>query len=93
MDLFYDSMAPLVVMPWLAAVPALVFGLLWRRNGGALVAAAAVLWALYGAYEGGMYLRILCGGECNIRVDLLMIYPLLAALSLLAAWRGLRGRW
>jgi hypothetical protein len=29
-----------------------------------------------------MKLRLLCPGECNIRVDLLLIYTLLAALSL-----------
>jgi hypothetical protein len=29
-----------------------------------------------------MKFRLLCAGECNIRVDLLLIYALLAALSL-----------
>lgn len=37
----------------------------------------AALWFLYGIYEGLMYARILCTGECNIRVDLLLIYPIL----------------
>jgi hypothetical protein len=31
-----------------------------------------------------MKLRILCSGECNIRVDLLLLYPGLALVSVLA---------
>jgi hypothetical protein len=37
--------------------------------------------------------RLLCGGECNIRVDLLLIYPVLAVLSLVAAIVALRAVW
>ena len=40
-----------------------------------------------------MYLRILCSGECNIRIDLLLIYPMLLMLSVLALlmfWRRRR---
>jgi hypothetical protein len=40
------------------------------------------LWILYDIYEYVMYTRILCSGECDIRVDLLLIYPLLVGLSL-----------
>jgi hypothetical protein len=29
-----------------------------------------------------MYARILCSGECNIRVDLLLVCPLLLGISL-----------
>jgi hypothetical protein len=39
-----------------------------------------------------MKLRWLCSGECNIRVDLLVLYPLLLLVSLIALRRGLRGR-
>ena len=42
-----------------------------------IVAVAAGLWLLYGIYESLVYARILCSGECNIRVDLLLIYPIL----------------
>jgi hypothetical protein len=31
-----------------------------------------------------MKLRILCSGECDIRIDLLAFYPFLAVLSLIA---------
>ena len=44
-----------------------------------------VLWVLYSIYEYLMYTRVLCTGECNIRIDLLLIYPLLIASSLAAS--------
>jgi hypothetical protein len=31
-----------------------------------------------------MKLRVLCSGECNIRVDLVVIYPVLFVISLVA---------
>lgn len=46
--------------------------------------ATGILWVLYSVYEYLMYTRVLCTGECNIRVDLLLIYPLLITLSLLS---------
>ena len=36
-----------------------------------------VIWLSYSVYEFLMYKRVLCSGECNIRVDLLLIYPIL----------------
>lgn len=93
MDMIYMTMAVLVISPWLAALPALIFfGLYgWTRRRTALF--AGILWMAYGLYEAGMYLRLLCSGECNIRIDLLVIYPLLAAITLVAlALVLLRGR-
>ena len=46
--------------------------------------ATGILWIVYSIYEYGMYLRILCSGECNIRIDLLVIYPLLIGLSVVS---------
>ncbi len=43
-----------------------------------------LLWVAYSIYEYLIYLRILCTGECNIRIDLLIIYPLLIVASLVA---------
>jgi len=37
-----------------------------------------------------MHRRWLCSGECNIRVDLLLLYPLLILLSLAAAVLAVR---
>jgi hypothetical protein len=54
------------------------------------------MWLLYACYEYGMKMRWLCSGECNIRIDLLVIYPVLllaSATAVLAARAGfVRGR-
>jgi hypothetical protein len=39
-----------------------------------------------------MRLRWLCTGECNIRVDLLLIYPVLALLSVIGIVSAARGQ-
>ncbi len=59
--------------------------------------ALAALWLAYSGYEYLMFRRVLCSGECNIRIDLLALYPLLAAATLgvlgalaLDAWRDRR---
>ena len=44
-----------------------------RRAFGALL----VAWLGYALYEVLMVRRVLCSGECNIRVDLLLIHPAL----------------
>ena len=80
----YRLMAGLIEAPWLAAVPGAVFLGLWAGSRRRLVLAAAVAWLAYLPYEYGMKLRILCSGECNIRVDLLVLYPVLLVLSILA---------
>jgi hypothetical protein len=73
-----------ITQPLLALVPALVFLALWGLSRRHLALVAALAWAAYVPYELGMKLRILCSGECNIRVDLLLIYPALVVLSLAA---------
>lgn len=66
----------------IAAAVALFLGALWttRRTPGALL--AAIFWLLYAPYEYLVYARVLCSGECNIRVDLLLFWPLLAIVTL-----------
>lgn len=95
LDPLYHAMAYLIAMPFLAIVPAVLSALLYRVRKQKLLLITALAWLGYGIYETGMYLRILCGGECNIRVDLLVIYPLLAGLTLVAlarlGWRIARG--
>jgi hypothetical protein len=46
---------------------------------------AAVAWLLYGVYEIGIRHHVFCSGDCSIRLDLVLIYPLLAALSAIAS--------
>ena len=75
-----------------AAIGSVLLGLgLWLRR--RVASGVGVLWLLYAVYELGMKRRWLCSGECNIRIDLLLIYPVLvigllaAAVSLLRAAR------
>jgi hypothetical protein len=54
--------------------------------------AVGFAWALYAVYETGMHQRWLCTGECNIRVDLLLILPVLLLMSAGAVWSLARAR-
>jgi hypothetical protein len=77
----YRTMAVLIQQPLLAAVPGGLFLVLFAGSRKRLVLIAAAAWLLYVPYEYAMKLRILCSGECNIRVDLLILYPALLLLS------------
>ena len=76
--------AVFILAPVAAILPAAFF--LWvfikHKRKSALI--AGLSWLVYLAYEYLMKLRILCSGECNIRIDLLLIYPFLLAVSLIA---------
>jgi hypothetical protein len=89
-----QAMVILIEWPWLALAPAAVLLAVWRLARSRLALAAAVLWALYAGYEYMMHFRVLCTGECNIRLDLILLYPLLLVLTLGAlahgAWRRTR---
>jgi hypothetical protein len=65
----------------------------FRLSRNAALAVAAGLWLLYVAYEYLMYRRVLCSGDCNIRADLLVIYPALLSVTLAALGRALWSRW
>jgi hypothetical protein len=71
----------LISSPPLALVPAAGFLLAWYATRVRLTLSAGLCWLLYAGYEQMMKWRILCSGECNIRIDLLGIYPLLLLLS------------
>ena len=74
-----------IAYPWLAALVGLLLGAIgWGRRRWGVVAVGAI-WALYALYETGMQQRWLCTGECNIRIDLLLIYPALLLLTVIAA--------
>lgn len=66
-------LAPIITALFVAGAIAAVW--LGTRRSGPLYLAAS--WLAYAIYEYLMYVRVLCTGECNIRVDLLLIYPLL----------------
>lgn len=77
--------------PWLVLLPCLVLGALYWLSQKSLARTAALAWLVYGVYEYGMLTRRLCTGECNIRIDLLLIYPALILLSIAALVSAARG--
>jgi hypothetical protein len=79
---FLRGMAILIEYPWLALVPVALFFCLHSVFKARLMLVTAIAWLAYVPYEYGMKFRLLCSGECNIRVDLLLIYILLAVVSL-----------
>ncbi|HEX7337135.1 MAG TPA: hypothetical protein VF252_08005 [Gemmatimonadales bacterium] len=84
-------MAIFIQYPWLAAVVGGTLLWLGRETGRRAAVAAGITWLLYALYETGMKLRWLCTGECNIRVDLLLAYPVLLVLTGVGVISLLRG--
>lgn len=80
----FRGMGYMIAQPLIAVVPLVVLLGLYFLSVRRFVLVVAGLWAGYVPYEYAMKLRILCSGECNIRVDLLLIYPVLAVSSLVA---------
>ena len=89
---FLSIMAIFIQYPWLAALIGVFLTGLGRSRGRRTAMVVGVTWLLYAAYETAMRLRWLCSGECNIRVDLLLIYPLLLAASVVGIVSLLRAR-
>ena len=91
-NLILLPLAGFITWPWATLIPAalLALGFYWRPRG--LAGIAAGLWIAYGVYEWLMKARVLCSGECNIRVDLLLIMPALWIVTIVAAVQLLRGR-
>jgi formate hydrogenlyase subunit 3/multisubunit Na+/H+ antiporter MnhD subunit len=81
-----------ILHPWLAAAVGVLLVGLGRSRGRRTAIVVGVIWLLYAAYETAMRLRWLCSGECNIRVDLLLIYPLLLAITVVGIVSLLRAR-
>lgn len=78
------TIAMLIIFPFGATIVGAMFLWMFYKLKVKTCAFTGVLWILYSVYEYLMYARILCTGECNIRIDLLMIYPLLLFLSVLS---------
>ncbi len=83
-------LAYLTVFPCAALIIAGVFAYVYMRRKTISAVVASILWALYAGYEYLMYTRVLCTGECNIRIDLLLLYPVLLFVSLLAVICAIR---
>ena len=67
--------------PGLILIPIALFAIIALMLPVRFAFLTAFLWIAYGIYESLMYARILCSGDCNIRMDLLIIYPVLLLLS------------
>lgn len=78
---FFRAMAVLVEYPFLALAPAVLFFALFWISKVRLTSITATLWLAYLVYEYAIKARLLCSGDCNIRVDLLAMYPVLIAAS------------
>lgn len=76
----------------MALIPAALFAAFARWSRQRLAWMAAGAWSVYTIYELLMKQRVLCSGECNIRVDLLLVYPVLALLSMVALVAGFARR-
>jgi hypothetical protein len=70
--------------PWLVLLPVALFFYIGIAAKSRFATATAIFWLIYGMYEWLMYARVLCSGDCNPRLDLVFIYPVLLLLSLAA---------
>ena len=70
--------------PWLALIPIAIFFVMGAKVRSRFVTGIALLWLIYGVYELLMKLRVLCSGDCDTRMDLLVIYPILLLASVVA---------
>lgn len=85
--MFYEIFAVFVAVPWLAIIPAAILYWVFSRFRFRVALYASLLWLAYMIYELAIWFKILCEEDCNIRVDLLVIYPVLAVISLLVLVR------
>ncbi len=74
-------MLTLIGLPLLAVLFGLLIVACLTLAHSHLLLATGTLWIAYEVYEDLMQIRVLCNGECNIRVDSLLIYPILSALT------------
>jgi hypothetical protein len=63
-------------------IVAICFAIGWFHTRGVTPVIAAALWLAYPPYE--YWYQSRCTGECNIRVDLVLIAPVLLVVSILA---------
>ncbi len=77
-------LAILILHPYIALLPTIIFGLVYLKLHKKLIGITTIIWLLYFIYETLNLLRITCSGDCGIRADLLLIYPLLSILTMIA---------
>ena len=74
----------LILHPYIALIPAIIFGIIYYRLRKKILGFTASTWILYFIYETLNLLRITCSGDCGIRADLVLIYPLLIILTMVS---------
>jgi len=84
MDWVFRVMAVFIEHPLLAAVIGILLVTLGRVLHRGLATAAGVMWIMYSLWEFAIKQRWLCRGDCDIRADLIFIYPLLILGSVVA---------
>jgi len=77
----------LIALPLLSVLFGLLIVTCFKLAHGHVLLATGTQWIAYGVYEYLMQILVLCSGECNIRVDLLLTYPVLLALTLVSLVR------
>jgi hypothetical protein len=83
-------LAIFIAYPWAALLVGAVFLIACAQRKRVSAFLAGLLWSGYSGYEYLMLTRVLCSGDCNIRIDLLLIYPLLVIISVVAIVQMLR---
>ena len=91
-NLIFLPFVGFIQWPLAALVPAAVLGAAYLARRRRLVLVTALLWLGYAIYESLMKARVVCSGECNIRVDLLLISPALWILTIASIVQLLRRR-
>ncbi|HWI39575.1 MAG TPA: hypothetical protein VNU64_24230 [Burkholderiales bacterium] len=91
-NLIFLPFVGFIQWPLAALVPAAVLGAAYLARRRRLALVTALLWLGYAIYESLMKARVLCSGECNIRVDLLLISPALWILTIASIVQLLRRR-
>ena len=86
----FELFAIFVHSPGLALIPAALFALARAAVRSRAAVIMAIAWSVFALLEIGNKARITCSGECNIRVDLLVIAPALLLGSAIAVVMLLR---
>jgi hypothetical protein len=81
---FLQWMDVFIEKPWLALLVAGTLMLFAAATRSRVALWVSLAWWLYSVYEYAMKYRVLCSGECNIRIDLLVLYPVLLATTVVA---------
>ena len=84
MDWVFRVMAIFIEHPLLAAAIGLLLVALGRWTHRRLAMTAGVMWLMYSLWEFAIKQRWLCRGDCDIRADLILIYPVLLLASVAA---------